>query len=55
MRGEAAADIAALRETILRVAELALAFPEISELDLNPLLVRSEGQGAIALDARMII
>jgi hypothetical protein len=27
--------------------------PELAELDLNPLIARAPGQGAIALDARI--
>ncbi len=28
-------------------------FPEIAEIDINPLLVRSKGEGTVALDARI--
>jgi acetate---CoA ligase (ADP-forming) len=52
-RGRAAADEDALRETLLRVAALLDACPEIQELDINPLNVRD--RGVAALDARMRI
>ena len=30
-------------------------FDEIAELDINPLLVREEGKGAVAVDMRLIL
>ena len=52
-RGRPAADIAALADTIARLSELAAALgPRLTELDINPLLVREAGRGAIALDGR---
>ena len=35
-----------------RLAHLACEFPEISELEINPLLVMPEGEGAYAVDVR---
>jgi acetyltransferase len=32
-----------------------LDFPEIAEVEINPLIVYSEGQGALALDSRAIL
>ena len=52
-RGQPGADKCALAEMLLRVARLADEVPEIVELDLNPVLARPPGQGAVALDARM--
>ncbi|MBC7239399.1 MAG: acetate--CoA ligase family protein, partial [Chloroflexi bacterium] len=49
------ADVRAVVETILRVAQLVTDFPEIAELDINPLLVREEGRGAVAVDMRLIL
>ncbi|MFZ1268587.1 MAG: acetate--CoA ligase family protein [Anaerolineae bacterium] len=34
---------------------MAVDHPQISELDINPLLVMPAGQGAIAVDARIIL
>lgn len=52
-RGHEPADIDALAEAVARVSELAAALgPRLAELDINPLLVRERGQGAIALDGR---
>ncbi len=54
-RGAAASDKNALIESVLRLAKLLADFPEIIELDINPLLVLPEGKGAKALDARIVI
>ncbi len=55
VRGLPAADRAALVRAIVRVGQLAADNPEIAELDLNPLLVLPEGQGVVAVDARIIV
>lgn len=55
VRGEAPADIAAVEETVLRVSQLVTDFPEIVEMDINPLVVHNQGEGAIVLDARIIL
>ena len=54
-RGHKAADIDKLVETLLRLSQLLMDFPEIKELDINPLRVFHEGEGCRALDARIII
>lgn len=55
VRGEPPADIAAAEETVLRVSQLVSDFPEIVEMDINPLVVHNEGEGAVVLDARIIL
>jgi acetyl coenzyme A synthetase (ADP forming)-like protein len=55
VRGEAPADIEGIRDALLRLSQMAIDFPEIIEADINPLLVRPEGQGAVAVDARITI
>jgi acetyltransferase len=55
VRGEAPADIAGIRDALLRLSQMAVDFPEIIEADVNPLLVCPEGQGAVAVDARITI
>lgn len=47
------ADIEAAQDTLNRVAQLAADFPQITELEINPLVVLPQGQGAIALDVRI--
>ena len=50
-RGQPAADIGALRDTLLRVSRLADDLPQVTELDLNPVIARPDG--AVAVDARI--
>ncbi len=47
------ADRTAVIETLMRLAQLASDFPQISEIEINPLLVLSAGNGAFAIDARI--
>ena len=52
-RGRPAADVDKLADVIVRVSWLAAKLKSrLAELDINPLLVKPAGQGAIALDAR---
>src|SRR3954447_1130589 len=55
VRGGPPADIAAAEEIILRVSQLVTEFPEIVEMDINPLVLHNQGEGAIVLDARIIL
>ncbi len=55
VRGDPPADIAALEEVILRIAQLVTDFPEIVEMDINPLIVYNQGEGATVVDARIIL
>jgi acetyltransferase len=50
--------VEALKDVTFRVApfsQLVLDFPEIVELDINPLIVYQQNQGAIAIDMRLIL
>ncbi|MEV5968537.1 acetate--CoA ligase family protein [Streptomyces sp. NPDC051921] len=52
VRGAPPADVDALVEVVLRVQRMALELDgQLSELDINPLMVLPRGQGAVALDA----
>ncbi|HCJ45686.1 MAG TPA: hypothetical protein DHV33_02105 [Candidatus Moranbacteria bacterium] len=53
VRGEAGIDMRTLKELLMRLAEFALAFPEVEELDINPLLVFSDKENFRVLDARI--
>lgn len=53
VRGVAPADRSALVRLMLAISRLCTAFPEIAELDLNPVLALP--QGAAVLDARIIV
>ena len=55
VRGQPPADKAAILDTLLRINQLVQDFPEIAELDINPLMVYQEGQGAVAIDMRLIL
>ncbi|HUO84810.1 MAG TPA: acetate--CoA ligase family protein, partial [Thermoanaerobaculia bacterium] len=54
-RGSPPADREAIIDTLLRISRMALDHPEIHELDINPLVARRPGEGAIAVDARVRI
>jgi acetate---CoA ligase (ADP-forming) len=54
-RGRKPADLAALKDVIVRMAQLALDFPEIQELEANPVIVDDAGKGCSAVDARATI
>lgn len=47
------ADRQALLDALLRLAQLATDFPQLNEIEINPLHVLPEGKGVIAVDVRM--
>jgi acetyltransferase len=53
-RGSPPRDRQALAALIARVSRLALEYPEIAELDLNPILVLPEGRGVRIADVRIL-
>jgi len=54
-RGAKPSDINSIVETLLKVSQLVTDFPEIVEMDINPLFVKAEGLGSIAGDVRIRI
>jgi acetate---CoA ligase (ADP-forming) len=54
VRGSLPRDCAAVAKIVALLGELILARPEITEIDINPLVVYGEGQGAIAADALIV-
>jgi acyl-CoA synthetase (NDP forming)/GNAT superfamily N-acetyltransferase len=52
-RGRPAVDTAALTDTLLRVSRLADDFPEVTELDLNPVMARQDGAQAVDVRVRI--
>jgi acetyltransferase len=52
-RNRQPADLEQLQEMIIRLSQLLIDFPEISELDMNPVLIK-DGK-AVAVDARMLV
>lgn len=53
-RGSDRDDLDAVADVLLKISEIALAYPELDELEINPLTVYPEGQGVLALDSRAI-
>jgi acetate---CoA ligase (ADP-forming) len=54
-RGEPPSDLDAIAESLLRLSQLVTDFPEIEEMDINPLIVLPSGSGARVVDARILI
>jgi acetate---CoA ligase (ADP-forming) len=54
-RGEPPADTDSIAECLERLSQLVTDFPEIAELDINPLIVHAEGSGAHVADARIAL
>jgi acetyltransferase len=55
VRGEKPADHEAMVDALLRISQLVADFPEIVELDINPLMVFEQGRGAMAIDMRLVL
>ena len=54
-RGSPVLDVAAAADIISRVAAVLRAEPSIREIDLNPVIIYPQGEGAIALDALVVV
>lgn len=48
-------DVNAVANVIQAIGQMAIDFPHIQEIEINPLKVLPEGSGVVALDARMIL
>ena len=55
VRGEKEKDIDALHRVIAVVATIGERFPEIVEMEINPLMVMDKGEGVWAVDGRLIL
>ncbi len=55
MRGTPPSDIDAIKDCILRLSQMVANHPEISELDINPLIVYPEGEGCVVADSRILL
>lgn len=53
-RGQAKGDINALVQLIKKVETMALHNQHIAEMDLNPVMVKREGEGCLVVDARIV-
>jgi len=54
-RGMPEADIDKIVEIMLRIARLANDFPEIADIDLNPVFVYEKGKGCLAADIKIVL
>jgi len=55
VRGAPPSDLQALEEVLLRLSVMVVNHPEISELDINPLIVHAEGKGCSVADSRILL
>jgi len=55
VRGQRGVDIPAIADNIRRMSQLSIDFPQIEEIDINPLKAGYEGDGAFVVDARIIL
>ena len=53
-RGKNPADTDSLVDCIYRLSQLAVDFPEIKELDVNPIIVYDDGKGCAVVDAKIM-
>ncbi|MCE5302479.1 MAG: acetate--CoA ligase family protein [Planctomycetaceae bacterium] len=54
-RGNPPADIDAIVDTLLRLSAMMCNHPEISECDINPLIVHAKGEGCSVADSRIML
>ncbi|MHB1419199.1 MAG: acetate--CoA ligase family protein [Bacillota bacterium] len=55
LRGAPPLDKKAIVDTIMKISQLVMDCPQLAELDINPLLVFADGQGAKAADALLVL
>jgi acetyltransferase len=55
IRGNPPSDIEAIKDCILRLSQMIDDHQEISELDINPLIVYPEGEGCVVADSRILL
>jgi acetyltransferase len=55
IRGAKPSDTNAIEEFLVRLSQMMVDLPLIKEIDVNPVIVYAEGEGALAVDARVII
>ena len=54
-RGRPKADLEVIEKSLVSLSDMVLNHPQISELDINPLMLHEAGQGATVADCRIII
>lgn len=55
LRGKSVLDEDAVVNALVSLSAIAVDFPQIAELDINPLFVQPKGKGALVLDARIVL
>jgi acetyltransferase len=55
VRGQPPSDIDAVIQALVRVSQLMVDLSQVAEVDLNPLIVGQEGEGAWAVDVRIVL
>lgn len=55
VRGQPGVDLPVLIDTLLRISQLVVDFPQIKEMDINPFKIGPAGTPAMAVDARMSV
>jgi len=55
VRGQARRDLDALADVLVRFSELPLRYPDLGEVDLNPVFLFAEGKGLVVGDVRVIL
>jgi acyl-CoA synthetase (NDP forming) len=54
-RGVGPSDVEAVQDLLVRLSQMLASLPGIQEIDINPVMVLGPGEGAQALDARVIL
>ena len=54
VRGAAPSDVDAVIKVVLAIGRIMQTMPEVTEIDVNPLMVHGKGQGVTALDALIV-
>ncbi|OEU67592.1 MAG: acyl-CoA synthetase [Desulfobacterales bacterium PC51MH44] len=54
-RGRPKADLEVIEKALASLSDMVMNHPEISEMDINPLIIHEEGKGATVADCRIIL
>ena len=48
-------DIPAVEDVLIKISQIMIDYPEVYEIEINPLIVTEKGKGVFAVDARMVV
>ena len=54
-RGRPLADLEIIEKSMVSLSKMSVSHPEIIEMDINPLIVHAQGEGATVVDCRIIL